>query len=702
MLTGARWITPAHVERSEPTHTGCPSPLLRKGFTADKPVASAQLRICGLGLGVYYLNGRRVTEDVLTTPVTKYDATILFQDYDVTTQLQQGENALGVILGNGWYNNTSECWGFEKATWRANPKLIGALRVEYTDGSTLLIQTDRTWKTHDGPITFNQTRSGETYDARLEIPGWNTAGFDDTAWRNAVVCSGGGGLLLPMDALPPIRIQALVPAKALGDGVYDLGVNISGWCRIRANCEAGRQITLHFVERLEEAGNLASAHTKHQDTYITKGGGEEQWEPYFVYHGFRYVKAEGAPEQFELEGRVLHTDLASVGTFACSDAMLNQIHAASRRSTLENWHSIPTDCPHREQNGWTGDALMSAEQSIMNFDMTGAYRKWLRDLRDAQRPNGQVPAAAPSSGHWGWGWGSGPAWDSALIQIPYFIYKYAGDASALRDNWDSMELYMTFMESMSEGYFVDYGLGDWCPPENAKPCRTVVTDTAYYYANAVIMAKSAAALGRDGSAYAALAQKIRQAFRQAFVRGGIVEDDSQTAIACGIYQGLLEPEELAAAAKRLAELVAEKDYHIDCGILGAKYIFSALSNNGYADVLYKMVTNPTYPSYAHWINSGMTTLVEDWDMKSSQNHHMFSEVDMWFYRHVAGIQIDEDALVIQPCFLQDLAWVKATHRDISVAWDAQELRVTMPRSCTVIVDGQSHQRSAGTWVFARG
>jgi len=409
-------------------------------------------------------------------------------------------------------------------------------------------------------------------------------------------------LLTPM---PPIKVIKTLKATKINDKVYDIGQNISGWAKIKTSGNVGTEITLKYAEKLNDDGSIDNEHinkfTKddmaHCDKYILKGNGIEEWEPRFAYHGFRYVEVTNAPEDFELVGRVVNTDIATIGEFECSDEMLNKIHDASKWSTLTNYHGIPTDCPHREQNGWTGDALLSAEQALMNFDMVASYKKWLNDFKDVQRPNGQLPGIIPTSS-WGYNWGSGPAWDSSLILIPYYIYNYTGDKSAIEQMWDNMELYMDYMASMAEDYIVDFGLGNWCPPPNSKICEAIVTDTAYYYANAITMAKCAKVLNNGGEEYRILAENVRDAFRAKFIKDGIVMGDCQTSIACGIYQGLYNNDEIPFTVKRLVELIDEKDGHIDCGILGTKYIFSALSDNGYADVDYKMIINPTMPSYA--------------------------------------------------------------------------------------------------------
>jgi len=680
--------------------------LLRKEFVLSKPVKNAVMCVAGLGYGEYSVNEKAVTSDVLTTPYTKFDARVLYNTYDISDLLCVGENVIGAFLGNGLYNNDTIKWDFATTTWRGMPKLIMMVEVVFQDGSNEKIVTDSSWKWSNGPCIYNNMREGEIYDARLEQDGWNAPGFSDEGWQNAFICRGPGGILEPA-VLPPIRVVRTLKGKYIGNNIYDFGENISGWAHIKTQGDAGTEITLTYSERIDAEGNIDTEYMnmynfgqlKHCDKYIMKGMGMEEWSPRFLYHGFRYVQVEGAPEVFKIYADVVHTDFKTIGTFECSDDMLNKIHQASCRSTLTNFHSFPTDCPHREQNGWTGDVLASAEQALMNFDIYTAYQKWLNDFKDVQRPDGQLPALVPTPG-WGYNWGSGPAWDSALIQIPWFMYVNTANPAVITQMWENMNRYMSYLEHMNEGFLVDFGLGDWCAPENAVLCPTAVTDTALYFANAIIMSRCAEILREREQAnkYAKLAENIKAAYRKAFLEHVELEK-SQTFLACGIYNQLYTEEEVPQKAKLLNDLVINNGWHIDCGILGTKYIFSSLSDNGYCETAYKMVINPTAPSYAFWINSGMTTLCERWDMVYSLNHHMFSEVDNWFYKHLAGIQICGKNITIKPCFIPQVRWLKATHRGISVTYDDGKFEVVVPNNAKIVLGNRIYEVEAGKWEF---
>lgn len=701
IFENAKWVS----GNTDPFSPADQSFLFRKAFITNGKIKKAELHICALGLGVYTVNGQRITDDVLCTPFTRYDKRVLYQSYDITRFIIEGKNVIGVHAGNGFYNNNMNTWYDKMSPWRDSPKLIADLILEKEDGENIRIQSDTSWKWSYGPCIYNQMRQGEMYDARLEKKNYDCPGFDDSQWEKVKITHPPGGILEPVD-MPPIRIvQTLQPVRKIGN-TYDFGVNISGWVQISGKGKSGHKIVLTYDERLYEESELRSiaaftyvekSKLKLQDIYIMNGEGHEMYSPSFCYHGFRYVRVENEPEDFEIEAQVAHTDLTVIGSFHCNDDMLNQIHEASVRSTLTNYHGIPTDCPHREQNGWTGDALVSLDQSLMNFDMEKAYEKWLHDFKDAQRTSGQLPGIIPSAG-WGYNWGSGPAWDSVIIQIPWKVYLSTGNTELIKDMWDNMCLYMRFMDTMSENSIVDYGLPDWCPPKEAPQCPSAVTDTSFFYMNNLLMAKMADIIGLDSSMWERKAEKIRIAWRKQFLHNGELEK-MQTFWACAIYQGLLDEKEQLEAARILANLIISNDYHLACGTLGMKFIFTALSENGYADVLYKMVVNSNYPGYGYWMSKGMTTLCESWDMKESCNHHMFSEVDNWFYRYIGGIRFDEEGLKIAPCLLKDIHDFRVTHRDIIVERKNDILKVQVSRTAKVILNGVTKEIKAGYHEF---
>ncbi len=693
-----------------------PAPHFRKVVQLQKKVVSARAYICGLGYYELYINGNKIGDDLLSPAFTRYDKTVLYNTYDLGYAFTEGENVIGVILGNGWYNCfTSEVWDFKQAAWRDQPKLLLQVHIYFEDGEELVVITDDKWKTSTGPILFDGLRNGEVYDARLEKYGWNLPGYDDSSWRLAIIAKPPGGTLRSQQ-MTPIKMMATISPIDLKEvrpdvWVYDIGQNISGWAQLKVEGHTGAEVVIKYAEKLKvdtdiDTSNIDSFIKSGEfqtDRYILKGQGIEVWEPRFAYHGFRYVQVTGFPGKPTLdniEGRVVHTAFESLGEFSSSNELFNAIQSCVRWSTLGNYHGMPTDCPHREKNGWTGDAQLSAEQVLLNFNPMTAYTKWMRDFKDVQRISGQLPGIVPTGG-WGFNWGSGPAWDSAIILIPWYMYIYCADKSIIEEMYDSMKLYVDFMTSMAVDHIVDFGLGDWCPPTGGPTghkCPTVVTDSAYYYVDAVTVAKVAELIGNayDAYMYGQLALKIREAFRERFIdkQTGQVTGDCQTSMACALYQGLVDEGEQEKVLSALINEIEKQHFHIDCGILGAKYAMHSLTDLGRADLAYRMANQTTFPSWGHWISQGATTLWETWNGDASRNHHMFSDIGAWFYKGLAGINPDPDNpgfrhVIIRPNPVGDLKWVYARHRSmygwISVRWEVQDdcfkLDVDIPANC---------------------
>jgi alpha-L-rhamnosidase len=694
-----------------------PSPFFRNTFTLEKAVEKARGYICGLGYYELYLNGRKVGDHVLDPAFTRYDRRVLYVTYDVTDYLSPGKNAIGVVLGNGWYNMHTRCvWDFYKAPWRDRPTMLCQLEVKFTDGSSKIITSDSAWKVSTGPIVFESIRNGESYDARLEKPGWNTADYNDTAWAAAHIVPGPKGRL-SSQMLPPIKVtRTIKPVKLTepkpGCFVFDMGQNMAGWAQLKVSGSAGTKVVMKYGERLnpdgtldqKEIGKFIQQWEPQTDTYISKGKGTEFWEPRFVYHGFQYVQVTGLPEKPSLDtlrGRVVHTSFEAAGYFECSNELFNKIQQNTLWSYISNFHGYPTDCPHREKNGWTGDAHLAAEQGLYNFASAAAYTKWMNDFKDEQRDSGELPGIVPTSG-WGYQWGNGPAWDSAYLIIPWYMYRYCGDTQILAAHYDRFKRYVDYLTSRADNYTVSIGLGDWVPAKTQTP--EAVTSTAFYYADAVITGLAGRLLGKHDEAekYFTLARQIKDAWNKTFYKGdGIFANGSQTALSFALYGDLVPESERQKTLARLVENIEKNNYNIDTGILGAKCIFTVLSENGRHDVAYKMATQTTYPSYGHWISRGATTLWEDWSGSASLNHIMLGDISAWFYKYLAGININPDPLkgtgfkhiVIRPRPVGDITWVRAEHNSmygpIRSSWRKENgiftLDVTIPVNTTAKV-----------------
>ena len=670
---------------------GLPAPYLRRNFEIGSQVKRATAYICGLGYYEMSLNGRKVGDHVLDPGWTRYDRRSLYVAHDVTDYLKNGANAMGVVLGTGHYDDhVLAVWDFDNASWRARPKMKLEMRVEYEDGRVQTVSSDGQWKAANGPIRFDSISSGERYDARMEMPGWNTATYDDSKWASAQTVEPVKGVLSSQIA-PAIKVtQTIVPVGVTqptpGVFIVDLGQNIAGVPQLRVQGAAGAQIAMRCAEQLYPDGTLNATSLDvflrrrdpnaifQTDFYTTKGGGAtETWNPSFTYHGFRYIEVKGfpgTPTVDNFRGLVMHNAFDEAGQFECSNPLLNDIQRIALWSYRNNWHSIPTDCPQREKNGWTADAHLATEMGLYNFDGAANYRKWLQDIADEQRPDGSYAAIIPTSG---WGYNIGPAWDSAYPLIAWYLYQYRGDQTMIQQHYPRFVKYLDYLSSRSKDGLVDYGLGDWLPAKTQTP--NTLTSTGYYYADAILLSKMAKLLGKpeDALKYGELAARIKTAFNAKFydAQTGKYDNGSITAQSCALYQGLVEEgNEPAVFAALLAE-IERQDYHMDVGILGAKYVLNTLADNGRADVAYRMLQKRTMPSYGYWIDKGATTMWERWTDKDnnddSRDHVMFGDVSAWFYKYLAGIQLDSPGFKtfkLEPHILGDLTSARASHETV--------------------------------------
>ena len=703
-----KWISMPGFHRTYVSDRNDPAPYFRREFNGGK-FNNVTLKICGLGYFELYLNGQRVGDQVLAPVVSEYDKHSRYLTFDVTSRLRDECNTIVVILGNGWYNpSTAEVWNFLTAPWRDCPKF--ALELE-ADGK-LLLESDENWRVTSGPIRFDALRNGEFYDARMELTGFTESGYDDSSWQYACRVSGPGGILVEQKQ-EPCRVLATIPAKFTGrHDLWDVGQNLTGWARITVEGDAGAEVTLQYAERITDDGDLDTTFQDEYilsgafqtDKYILKGGGVEIWEPRFTYHGFQYIKATvlGNATLRNVEARFVASDFPSVGTLTTSDETINALQKMTRWSFHSNFVGIPTDCPHREKNGWTGDAHIAVETGLWNFDPSRCYREWLTILTDCQRPSGALPGIAPSGG-WGFNWGNGPAWDSALVAIPYYIYLYTGNMDAIRDNYEPIKRYLDFCGSMATDYTVSFGLGDWCPSGAETPAA--ITSTGYYYMDAKMAAAFAELLGHPDEAenYRALAGEIAAAFHRRFYQGnGVYESDTLTALSCALYHDLVPETEKAQVLARLIDKVEALDGAVDFGILGAKYVPRVLADNGRADLALKFFTRRQFPSWGYWVELGLTTLAEHWDGTASRNHIMFGDISAWFFTYLAGFRHDWNRagskyLEIAPCPV--LESCRAEYRNYLSEWHCADdgtfrIELTIPPNCEALLrmpDGSAPQ-----------
>lgn len=700
------------------------APYFRHTFTANKKIASARAYIAVAGLYELYINGQKIGNHRLDPMYTRFDRRNLYVSYDVTAQLQSGQNAVGVLLGNGWYNHQSTAvWYFHKAPWRGRPTFCLDLRISYTDGSTETITSDTKWKTSLSPVIFNSIYTAEHYDARLEQPGWNTTNFDDKGWKGVINRSAPSGNVVAQ-AMQPIRNVETISVKSmtkLADNVYlfDLGRNISGVSRITVSGEKGTIIRLKHAEKLNKSGYADQSNIDihyrptddkdpfQTDIFILGGKGQESFMPRFNYKGFQYVEVSSDKPitigKESLTGYFMHSDVEAIGRIGSSNQTVNKIWSATNTSYLSNFFGYPTDCPQREKNGWTGDAHIASETGLYNFDGITIYEKWMADHRDEQQPNGVLPSIVPSDG-WGYEWGNGPDWTSTIAIIPWNLYLFYGDSKTLSDNYDNIKRYVNHIDQLYPSGLTTWGLGDWVPVKSVSPVE--FTSTAYYFTDVSILAKAAALFHNkaDEVKYTALALKIKSAFNAKYLNTatGMYDKGYQTELSVPLYWNLVPENLKSKVAANLAERVKADNYHLDAGILGAKAILGALSDNGYADVAYRIASQETYPSWGWWIVNGATTLYENWDIEAksdlSLNHIMFGEIGAWLFKGIGGIKADPQApgfknVLLEPNFVPGLShfesWHKGPYGQIVSNWKREgeviHYSMTIPANSTASI-----------------
>ena len=664
---------------------------LRKEFTFKGRVKRARAYIAGLGYYELRLNGRKAGNHVLDPGWTTYDKRVLYATYDVTSFLREGANVVAITLGNGWYKSRA---------------LLLQINVELEDGTTASVVSDATWKAADGPIFEDSIYNGESYDARRETPGWDRPGFDDKEWPAVEAVKAPGGAL-SAQMMPAIQVvDTLVPLKMSsprpGVYVFDMGQNFSGWARLRVQGPQSTDVRLRFAELLYDDGtlnreNLRSARA--EDHYILKGEGEEMWEPRFTYHGFRYVEVTGFPGTPKLDsirGRVVHSAVEPIGSFAASKDILNGLQHIITWGQKTNLHSIPTDCDQRDERmGWMGDAQGTAEEAIMNFDMAAFYTNFVRDIRDIQDEKGRLSDTVPHI--WG-GENADPAWGTAYPLICWYMYEYYGDTRVLDEQYDGLRKYVEFLRSKAENGLVKFSsYGDWVAVEK---CPGAIVSSFYYYYDVKIQADAARVLGKtqDAALYDKLAADIRTAFNKEYYnpKTGDYADGTQTANTLPLFLGIPTEKEGGAWGRLFDDIVYKHDSHLTTGIIGTKYIMELLTQSGASDLAYDIAVKTDYPSWGYMIKNGATTLWELWQKRegpsmNSHNHPMFGSVGSWLYKALAGINLAPgttgfEKILIQPQTVRDLMHASGSTRtvrgEVACAWSRTErtirVEVTIP------------------------
>ena len=639
-----------------------PAPYFRKGFEVEKKVRQAKAYVCGLGFYEMYLNGKKVGDQVLAPAVTNYDKRVIqgilyhyddqstqrvyYNTFDITSFLQKGENTVGAILGNGWYNQRDRT--VEGCMWYSTPRLLLQVEIEYADGSKSVIATDESWKCTTGPLLHDAIFTGEVYDARLELGGWNKSGYDESSWQQALVVKSPTGSLHPQLAPYDKVTRTMKPAfeGQVNDStwLYALPEMVSGWAELSIAGNSGDKIRLRFIgEENDDFGQF--------DTYILKGEGDEQWEPRFTWHAFRYVEAishDVKPDENSLLVKVVNTDPAEAGTFTCSNDLFNKIHQSYILTQKGNFHgSISSDCPHRERLAYTGDGQVIVESSLLLFDMTQFYRKWFDDMEDARNKNtGYVPHTAPFGGG-----GGGPAWGSAYVIMPWAYYCYYGDAALLQQHYAGMKHWVEYLGTRTDerGIVVreepnGWCLGDWCTPTRVEIPEPLV-NTAYYYHCADLMSKVAGVLGNkaDQQFFIELSNTIKADFNTAFFNPETNHywEGRQGSDVLPLAFGMVPEEKKESVFNALLNHLESIDYHFDTGILATPLLLKVLDEFGRTDMAYRVMDQRTSPSFGYLLDDKYTNLWETWNGRASRSHPMFGSIVAWFYNTLAGIRFDE-------------------------------------------------------------
>jgi len=682
------------------------SMLMRHEFELEQPAAEiARARVYVAGLGYYELrmNGAKVGDHVLAPAVTDYDKRVLYGTYDAGPLLQDGRNVVGLILGNGWYGT---------------PKARVQMNIDYADGTRQEISTKwnwgEGWQVSRGPIVRNGIFDGEVYDARLEKDGWDTPAYDferynhtAAGWIMASFVEGPGGALHSHTAEPIKVMDEREPESATTIDertvVYDIGQNLAGWAKLQVTGETGAVVSMRYAESLYPDGtidqdNLRLAEAK--DVYILRGGAAETYTPRFTYHGFRYVQVcveSGAARVEAVSVQIVRSAVEAIGTFACGNELINRIHRNVWWTEASNLHSIPTDCPQRDERmGWLNDATARAEEAFYNFDMSRFYAKWLNDIADTQdAETGAIADTAP----YRWGFRPADPLVSCYLTIPLMLYRHYGNLDALSRHYDGLKAWTDSLEREAEdGIVARSYYGDWASPVGdcaadgeadgaiSRATPGALVSTAHLYLNAKLMAEIAALLGKpeDGRRYAALADEVRAAFHRQFfdAASGCYASGSQGAHAIALRFGLVPPEHIGVVLDGLVRDIESRDGHLSTGNQCTKHMLETLAEHGEIETAYRIVTQTTYPSWGHMIENGATTIWERWEVDisnkmNSRNHPMHAHVGSWFYKILAGINLAEDArgadrFVIKPYPVQTLPYAEAALKtvkgELAVKW----------------------------------
>ena len=727
-----------------------PAPLFRKSFILKSKADSAKILICGLGFYELFINGRKITKGHIAPYVSNPDHYTYFDEYDILPYLNIGENVFGVMLGDGFLVGKTLSWDINKNITNSAPMLALSTLINCGDECIEFEADDFVCK--KGPIIFNDFRSGVFYDARLEEKGWNEVGFVEKDWHVPIVVSRPRGKA-KLCSVEPIKIYKEIkpvsirkgemeecnfhkihrnttsfeaPVPVSGGYIYDFGENNAGIYRLKIKGKRGQKINLQFAEQVCN-GKLSYNNMPfcqdgfaQRDIYYVGSEDEEIFEPMFTFHGYRYIYVEGITEEQATEELltylVMSSELNERGTFECSDERANAIYKMGRRSDISNFFYFPLDCPHREKNGWTGDASVSAEHMIMTLSVEKSWREWLNNVRAAQTEEGQLPGIVPTAG-WGYKWGNGPAWDSVIFNLPYFAYKYRGDTEIIVENATAMLRYLEYIsKKRDERGIVELGLGDWVPVN--KECHEYDADLGFTDSVMVLdMCRKASVmfdkvgLSHHRTFADALGKEFLESIRNEYIDWNtyVVKNKCQTSQAMALYYDVFTDEEKHKGFDVLMNIIHEDENKFTCGFLGMRVLFHILAQHGEADLAYDMITRSEFTSYGYWLDKGETTFLEhffDYDeyFRESKNHHFLGDVVNWFMSNVGGLRVQHNNYVtINPKFIQKLNWCRTSMKlsggNIEIEWKRNKDSILLDVRTTGEVNYSLHRENTYEYEF---
>lgn len=704
-----------------------PLPLLRKNISLQKPVRKATAFICGLGHFELSINGKKTGDHFLDPGWTQYNKEAQYVVFNVTQQLNQLQNTIGVMLGNGFYfiprqryRKLTGAFGF--------PKMILRLHIEYADGTSEDVVSDESWKTAPSPITFSSIYGGEDYNATLEQPGWNTTAFNDANWKSVVIVDGPPQLYAQFS---PLKIhETFTPVRTTDISnsvhVFDLGQNASGIPQITVKGKRGDTVRIIPAELLKEDGaaNQRATGSPVYFDYILKGDGIETWHPQFSYYGFRYLQVERAvpagktnnsnlPVLIDVKGLHTRNAVERTGSFSCSEQLFNQTFSLIDWSIKSNMASVLTDCPHREKLGWLEQTHLMGNSVRYNYDMSAFFRKTVHDMMTAQTNEDVVPEYAPEFVKMPFMdsiFMDSPEWGSASIILPWYLYQWYGDDQTLRDSYGMMKRYIAHLKKKSKDHIVAYGLSDWYDlgpnkPGLAQLTPMGITATAIYYYDLQLMTKIASLLNKDkdGKEYADLAVQVRDAFNKKFFDNTTMQygSGSQTANAIAVYLGLVEPQHKQAVIENIIKDIRARDNSLTTGDVGFRYLLKTLDEAGRSDVIFDMNSRTDVPGYGYQLVKGATALTESWQAlpSVSNNHLMLGHLMEWFYTALAGISQPDTSIAfkhiwIRPQIVGNVGSAKASYESpyglIKSEWNKKDLiftlEVQVPPNTTATVE----------------